>query len=74
ASAVPCERVFSSSKEMDTLRRINLSPEVMEGLQILKHLYLRQRGERWGRLASEGDLAPAVSVEQKLIEWLQKAM
>ncbi|EKM51015.1 uncharacterized protein PHACADRAFT_103934, partial [Phanerochaete carnosa HHB-10118-sp] len=46
ASAVPCERVFSSSKEMDTLRRINLSPEVMGGLQILKHLYLRQRSER----------------------------
>ena len=45
ASAVPCERVFSSSKETDTLQRANLSPDVMERLQILKHLYLRRRGE-----------------------------
>ena len=68
ASAVPCECVFSSSKETDTLRRTNLSPDLMERLQILKHLYLQHRGERLdfsrGRLASEGDLAPVVSVEQ----------
>ncbi|KAF5375571.1 hypothetical protein D9615_009215 [Tricholomella constricta] len=38
ASAVPCERVFSSSKETDALRRSNLSPEMMEILQILKYL------------------------------------
>ncbi|KAF5378856.1 hypothetical protein D9615_006941 [Tricholomella constricta] len=37
-SAVPCERVFSSSKETDALRRSNLSPEMMEILQILKYL------------------------------------
>lgn len=36
ASAVPCERVFSSSKETSTLRRSRLSPQVMEALQILK--------------------------------------
>lgn len=43
ASAVPCERVFSSSKETDTNRRANLSPEKMEQLQILKYGF---RGER----------------------------
>ncbi|KAF5328640.1 hypothetical protein D9619_011618 [Psilocybe cf. subviscida] len=43
ASAVPCERVFSSSKETDTDRRANLSPERMEHLQILKTGY---RGSR----------------------------
>ncbi|KAJ6466077.1 hypothetical protein DFH09DRAFT_885237, partial [Mycena vulgaris] len=45
ASAVPCERVFSSSKETDALRRGNLSPPVMEMLQIPKFIY------RGGRLS-----------------------
>ncbi|KAL1691529.1 hypothetical protein GGG16DRAFT_53319, partial [Schizophyllum commune] len=43
ASAVPCERVFSSSKETDALRRANLSPKLMEHLQILKYIF---RGDR----------------------------
>lgn len=37
ASAVPCERVFSSSKETDTHKRNQLSPKMMEMLQILKY-------------------------------------
>ncbi|KII83154.1 hypothetical protein PLICRDRAFT_119748, partial [Plicaturopsis crispa FD-325 SS-3] len=36
ASAVPCERVFSSSKETCTLRRNRTSPRLLEALQILK--------------------------------------
>jgi hypothetical protein len=36
ASAVPCERVFSSAKETMTPRRNRISPELMEMLQILK--------------------------------------
>lgn len=43
ASAVPCERVFSSSKETDTNRRANLSSEKMEQLQILKYGYRSER-------------------------------
>ncbi|KIK75058.1 hypothetical protein PAXRUDRAFT_173918 [Paxillus rubicundulus Ve08.2h10] len=39
ASAVPCEHVFSSGKETDTDQRSNLSPETMERLQILEHLF-----------------------------------
>ncbi len=35
-TSVPCERVFSSSKETDTARRNRLTPEMMEALQILK--------------------------------------
>jgi hypothetical protein len=36
ASSVPCERVFSSSKETTTARRNKLGPELVEALQILK--------------------------------------
>ena len=43
ASSVPSERVFSSSKETDTLRRNNLSPEMMEKLQILKFTFASER-------------------------------
>ncbi len=36
ASAVPCERVFSSSKETMSARRSRISPGLMEALQVLK--------------------------------------
>lgn len=35
-SAVPCERVFSSSKETMTPRRNQIKPPLMEGLQLIK--------------------------------------
>ena len=37
ASSVPCERVFSSSKETITARRNALSPHLVEALQLLKY-------------------------------------
>lgn len=43
-SAVPCERVFSSSAETDTARRSNIAPELMEALQMLKFSIKRGRG------------------------------
>jgi len=43
ASAVACERVFSSSKETVTSRRSRLSPALMEVLQILKFIYRQER-------------------------------
>ncbi|KII83130.1 hypothetical protein PLICRDRAFT_119798, partial [Plicaturopsis crispa FD-325 SS-3] len=43
ASAVPCERVFSSSAETDTKRRNSLSPTMMEALQILKFSFRTDR-------------------------------
>jgi hypothetical protein len=43
ASAVACERVFSSSKETDALRRNRLSTTLMEILQILKFAYRSDR-------------------------------
>jgi hypothetical protein len=36
SSSVPCERVFSSSKETITPRRNQISAELMESLQIWK--------------------------------------
>ena len=36
ASAVPCERIFSSSAETDTKRRNRIGPLLMEALQMLK--------------------------------------
>ena len=36
ASTVPCERVFSSSAEMDTKRRNRIHPVLMEALQMVK--------------------------------------
>ena len=42
ASAVPCERLFSSSKETCTDRRNRILPKLLEALQIRKFL-LKQR-------------------------------
>jgi hypothetical protein len=43
ASAVPCERVFSSSKETCTLRRNRVSRVLLEALQVLKYSYRSER-------------------------------
>jgi len=43
ASAVPCERVFSSSSETDTKKRNRIKPELMEALQILKFALKKDR-------------------------------
>lgn len=37
ASAVPCERIFSSSAETDTKKRNRITPSLMEALQMLKY-------------------------------------
>ena len=44
ASAVPCERVFSSAKETVTARRNRVSAELMEALQMLKFSVRKGRG------------------------------
>jgi len=41
---VPCERVFSSSKETITARRNALSPCLIEALQLLKYTTKNGRG------------------------------
>ncbi|KAJ7894903.1 hypothetical protein B0H14DRAFT_2334233, partial [Mycena olivaceomarginata] len=70
ASAVPCERVFSSSKETDVLRRGSLSPTVIEMLQILKFIYRKGRisfTEGW--VATEEELT-VIDVNPNVLEEL----
>ena len=38
ATSVPCERVFSSAKVTDTVKRNQISPMLMEALQTLKFI------------------------------------
>ena len=42
ASAVPCERIFSSSAETDTKKRNCIGPLLMEALQMLQ-FYLKKK-------------------------------
>ena len=44
ASAVPCERVFSSAKETDTLKQNQIHPMLIEVLQTLKFSLKKDRG------------------------------
>ncbi|KAJ7831600.1 hypothetical protein B0H14DRAFT_2365093, partial [Mycena olivaceomarginata] len=70
ALAVPCERVFSSSKETDALRRGNLSPTVMEMLQILKFIYRNGRiSFTDGVVATEKELS-VIDVDPDVLEQL----
>jgi hypothetical protein len=43
SSAVPCERVFSSSAETNTKKRNRIKPELMEALQVLKFAMKKER-------------------------------
>jgi hypothetical protein len=43
ATAVPCERVFSSSAETDTKRRNHINPALMEALQMQKFRFKKAR-------------------------------
>jgi hypothetical protein len=57
ATSVPYERVFLSAKETDTTKRNQISPVLMEALQLLKFALKKERlnfMNRWP--ASESDL------------------
>ena len=66
ASAVPCERVFSSSAETDTKQRNRLSPLTMEALQMLKfHLKKSRLHFMKGWLTSEKQMVVDDADEDK---------
>ena len=74
ATAVPCERVFSSSKETCMLHRSQLDPSTIEMLQVLKHLYQRERlNFTAGLLAKEEDYTIEGPVMESAILELLKA-
>jgi hypothetical protein len=55
ASSVPCERVFSSSKETVTARRNSLNPKLMEALQLLKFSTKQGRGVSFTKGLDKGE-------------------
>jgi len=74
ATAVPCERVFSSSKETCTLRRSQLGPTTIEMLQVLKYVYQRERLDfTTGLLAMEEDYTIEGPVTESAVLELLKA-
>jgi hypothetical protein len=63
ATSVPCERVFSSAKETDTVKRNRINPVLMEALQLLKFSLKKERlnfTAGWSTSESEmmGDTGP----------------
>ncbi len=70
ASSVPCERVFSSSKETDTLRRSNLSPAVFEVPQILKFSLRQERLNFTGNWLSREEELVALDIPPDTINVL----
>ena len=72
ASAVPCERVFSSSAETGTKKRNRISPLLMEALQMLKfHLKKERLDFTAGWIISEKDLVDDEPEEDLLHKLLQ---
>ncbi|KAJ6626190.1 hypothetical protein B0H10DRAFT_1781918, partial [Mycena sp. CBHHK59/15] len=73
ASSVPCERVFSSSKETDTLRRTCLLPVVVEILQLLKFMFRNDHLDfTKGLLSTEEELS-VIDVSPDVIDELLSA-
>jgi hypothetical protein len=70
ASAVPCERAFSSSKETDTHKRNRLSPKMMEMLQILKYRYRSQRPRLQDLLFTAGDAIQMLNITEEQLDEL----
>ncbi|KIK35113.1 hypothetical protein CY34DRAFT_26697 [Suillus luteus UH-Slu-Lm8-n1] len=66
ASAVPCERVFSSSSETDTKKRNRTSPVPMEALQVVKFLLNKEQlNFTKGWVASQKDMEYKTLREQQ---------
>lgn len=73
ASAVPCERVFSSSKETCTLRRNLISRPLLEALQVLKYSYRSERLSFVEEMAKEADYTISGPLTEAAIDELMEA-
>jgi hypothetical protein len=63
ASAVPCERVFSSSAETDTKRRNCIKPILMEALQIIKY---RRKKARINLMSDWRETVEKVKLDERM--------
>src|SRR5258708_35656178 len=73
-SSVPSERIFSSSKETCTQRCNNISPTMLEALQILKFIYNQDRLNFTEDLvADERDYMISVPVTPRAVDELMAA-
>lgn len=70
ASAVPSERVFSSGKETVTLKRANLAPPLMSGLQILKFSGRQDRLNFTSHLVADEDEFSIDTISLELVREL----
>ena len=66
ASAVPCERIFSSGKQTCTDRRNRLSPDTIEILQVLKFAYSQDQLNFEDPVMKEEDLYYLQMLEERL--------
>ena len=67
ASSVPCERVFSSSAETMTKCRNQISPILMEALQMTKFFLKKERlGFTQGWITSEKEMQQDIEGEDRL--------
>lgn len=71
ASAVPCERVFSSSSETHTKKRNHISPVLMEVLQMVK-FFLKKEHLNFtkGWAASQWDMEQCMVYDRSSYEHL----
>jgi hAT family C-terminal dimerisation region len=67
-TSVPCERMFSSAKEMDTAKRNRISPVLMEALQLLKFSLKKERLNFMnGWATSEADMSEVLQPNHDLL-------
>lgn len=73
ASSMPCEHVFSSSKETCALRRNHLSHVLLEALQVLKFSYRSERLCFVEEVAKEADYVISGPLTESAIDELMTA-
>jgi len=63
---VPCERVFSSSKQTDDHWQTNMTENLMEVLQISKYLHCNERLNFTGGLLATEEECSVIDISLKL--------
>jgi hypothetical protein len=80
ASSVPCERLFSASKQTADLRRASLGAKRFEELQIMKFAWRKNNpdhsAQNWAQIEEVqlGEYCEILEVEETLAEWDQQLL